>query len=95
MPSDPDLDIFWLTSRVMRALYYQPSTRKMVVQTAHGKLLVYDDIDRDLTAALAAHHAPGMIYDKSLRAALKPKLARMSLANILLLHRIRRLATRI
>lgn len=92
MSSDPGIDVFWLKSRVMRALYYQPETRKMVVQTAHGKLLIYTDIEHGLTAALAAHAAPGMIYNQKLRAVLKPKLARMSFANLMLLRRIRKLA---
>lgn len=92
MSSDPDIDVFWLKSRVMRALYYQRATRKLVVQTAHGKLLIYTDIDARLAAALAAHTAPGMIYEQKLRAAWRPKLANMTLANFLLLRRIRKLA---
>jgi len=91
MWSNSDIEVFWLKSRVMRALYYQRDTRKMVVQTAHGKLLVYTDIDHELMAALAGHAAPGMVYEQTLRAALRPKLARMSLANLLLLRRIRKL----
>jgi hypothetical protein len=91
MSSDPEIDVFWLKSRVMRALYYQRRTRKMVVQTAHGKLLIYTDIDQDLTTALAAHAAPGMLYEQKLRAALRPKLATMTFANFLLLRRIRKL----
>jgi hypothetical protein len=92
MSSVSDISVFWLKSRVMRALYYERSSRKMVVQTAHGKFLVYGDIDQDLTDALASHTAPGMVYDSQLRAALKPKLEKLSLSNFMLLRRIRKIA---
>ena len=92
MSSDSGIDVFWFKSRVMRALYYQRDTRKMIVQTAHGKFLIYGNIDQDLTDALVAHTAPGMIYDQQLRAALKPKQEKMTLANFMLLRRIRKIA---
>ena len=46
MWTDPDIDVFWLKSRVMRALYNEPRTRRMVVQTTQGKFLIYSDIDQ-------------------------------------------------
>jgi hypothetical protein len=92
MSTDPYIDAFWLKSRVMRALFYDRRSRTMIVQTAHGKFLIYRDIDQQLTQALAAHTAPGMLYEQSLRAALKPKLAKMTPANFMLLRRVRKIA---
>lgn len=92
MSSDPGINVFWLKSRVMRAVYYHRDTRKMVVQTAHGKFLIYGDIDQALADALVAHTAPGMIYEQQLRAVLKPKLEKMTLSNFMLLRRVRKIA---
>jgi len=92
MSSDPDIDAFWLKSRAMRAIYYERNTRKMIVQTAHGKFLIYKDIDEQLTHALAAHAAPGMVFTQQLKTVLKPKLARMTLSNFMLLRRVRKIA---
>lgn len=92
MSSDADINVFWLKSRAVRAIYYERGSRKMIVQTAHGKFLVYKDIDQDLTHALATHAAPGMVYVQQLRTILRPKLAKMTLSNFMLLRRVRKIA---
>ena len=93
MSSVPDIDVFLCRSRVIRAVYYERRSRKMIVETAHGKFMIYTDIDKTLTEALVADAAPGMIYSQTLRAALRPKLAKMTLANFTLLRRIRKIAS--
>lgn len=91
--SVPGLEVFQLNSRVISAIYYHAPTRRMVVQTAHGKFLIYTGIDKDIPAAIVGHPAPGMLFEQGLRAALKPRMAaRMSLSNLFLLRRVRALA---
>jgi len=91
--SVPGLEVFQLNSRVISAVYYHAPTRRMVIQTAHGKFLVYADIDRDVPAAIADHPAPGMLFEQELRAVLKPKMAmKISLSTLFLLRRVRALA---
>lgn len=91
--SVPGLEVFQLNSRVISAVYYHASTRRMIIQTAHGKFLIYTDIGEDVPAAIRSHPAPGMFFDQGLRLALKPKMAtKMSLANLLLLRRVRSMA---
>lgn len=91
--SVPGLEVFQLNSRVISAVYYHAPTRRMVIQTAHGKLLIYSDIDQDLPQALRDHPAPGMLFDQGLRKALKSRRAsRFSLSNVFLLRHIRVLA---
>lgn len=90
--SVPGLEVFHLNSRVISTVYYHAPTRRMVVKTAHGKFLIYSDIDADLPLAIRDHPAPGMLFDQELRTALKPRLSsRMSLSNFFLLRRIRSL----
>lgn len=91
--SVPGLEVFQLSSRVISVVYYHAPTRRMVIQTTHGKFLIYADIDPALPLAIRDHPAPGMLFDQGLRAALKPKLAsRISLSNFFLLRRVRTLA---
>jgi hypothetical protein len=86
------LDYFHLKSRVLRAVYYDVATRKMVVQTTHGRFLIYRDIDREIVDALASHPSPGVLFDQHLRKPMKSRRERMTLTNLLLLRRVRKIA---
>jgi hypothetical protein len=84
-------EIFPLKSRVLRAVYYDMAKQKMVLELTRGKIRIYKNIEEDLVRFLVAHHAPGMLYDQYLKAALKPLLCN-SASHFFLLRHIRQIA---
>lgn len=86
-----DLEIFPLKSRVLRTVYYDNATRKMVLELTQGKVRIYRNIEKELVRLLVNHPAPGMFYDRELKAALKPLLC-SRVSELLLVRHIRQIA---
>lgn len=97
MRSDKTMDVlieklvFQFRSRILRAVYYDAAIRKMIIQSAHGRFFIYRDVGRDVIDLLASHPAPGALFDKHLRKQLRAKRERMTLSNIILLRRARKI----
>lgn len=86
------LEVFQLRSRVLRAVYYDVAKKKMIVETTGGKIRIYRDIGEGLVSLLVNDPAPGMVYERHLKAALKPLLCSMTMSNIVLSRRVRQIS---
>lgn len=86
------LEVFELRSRVLRAIYYDAAKKKMVAETTQGKIRIYRNVEKEIVLLLVNDAAPGLLYEQHLKAALKPQLCGMTMSNIVLSRRVRRLS---
>jgi hypothetical protein len=86
------LEVFQLRSRVLRTVYYDGASKKMVVEMTQGKIRIYRNVAAELVSLLVNHPAPGVLYEQQLKSALKPRLCSMTMSNMLLLRQVRKIS---
>lgn len=50
------------TSRLVRAVHYEPANKRLCVLTTHGRLEIYDEVPLGLAEFIAEHDYPGFAY---------------------------------
>ena len=76
-------------SRLIRAIHYEPSGKRLSVLTTNGNLKIHENVEPQAAMAIVEHEHPGHAY-LNMRYELGPKMARYTPAGFLAALRAKR-----